>query len=408
MSILERAVPGAKAPPAPPPSCTICGSADTHCLLQIDDVPCQDGMTWPTREAAAGAPRGDIELIHCTQCSHIFNCRFDPSKLRFDGEYNISLHHSPAYRAFIDGLCLGLVDRHDLRGKTVVEIGCGKADFLRAICLPFGNRGFGFDPTFTDDCLTSDERRQITVEPAYYSAANHPIKGDLVTFRSMLQYMTDPRKFVRLMTPSVARPGGVVYAEVPDSAHTFMRGCVWNVVYEHGCFYSPWSIARLFSECGYHVLRTFKCWVEDQNLGIEATLDPGRDESFVVDVKAIETFNASVKRFAAERDEKLAYWRDALAKMRGKGERVAMWGAGARAQSFCCWLGLTDADLPAIVDINPHRHGRFMAKTLQQIVAPSHLKANRPDVVLITNSGYAPEIRRQIDDLGIKPRVMVL
>jgi len=387
--------------------CPVCRSAATRLFFVLRDVPCQDGIIWPSRQAAIDAARGDIELVYCPACSHVFNQAFDPSKFTFDATYNISLHHSPAYRQFIDDLIAGLVERHGLRNKSVLEIGCGKADFLKAVCLPYGNRGQGFDPTFTDDCLDADARKTISVTKDYYSPAKYPqAKGDLVTFRSMLQYMTDPRGFVSGLVPGIAKDG-VLYAEVPNSAHVFEQLCIWNIVYEHGCFYSRQSLAKLMSEVGLHVQDCFACWVEDQNLGVEAS--PAKSSrQFKFDQAEVDAFTNTIDRFTAAHREKTAYWHDTLASLKKSGKKVAMWGAGARAQAFCNLFGVYDDTLPFIVDINPYRQGKFMPKTLQQVIAPQQLVAQQPDTIIITNSGYAPEIKQQIAELGLKSETLVI
>jgi SAM-dependent methyltransferase len=389
------------------PTCPVCLRADTRLFHTQLGVPTQDGFIYPTRQQAIDAPRGDIRLHFCPACTHIFNDRFDPSLLRFDDGYDISLHHSPTYRAFIDDLIAGLVQRHQLRNKTVLEIGCGKADFLKAITIPFHNRGIGFDPTFIDANLTDDQRQAITVQKRFYGPADQSIQADFVTFRSMLQYHAAPRDFVSDCHGSVARPGGVVYAEVPHSAHTFERLCIWNIVYEHGCFYSRWSLAKLFVDCGYHVQNCFACFVEDQNLGIEAGIEPS-SRRFTIDPRAVAAWDKTIDRFIAEHERLTHHWRSTLESLLRAGKRVTLWGAGARAISFCNLFGITETQIPHVVDINPKRQGRYLPLTLQQVVSPEQLLHTPPDVIIITNSGYEPEIRAQIASMNIGAEVMVL
>ena len=388
------------------PDCPVCRGRSTFAFYRQDDVPAQDGIIWPTRQQAIDAPRGDIELIYCPDCSHVFNPKFDVGRFTFNGAYDISLHHSPTYQKFIEDLTDGLVARHDLRDKTVLEIGCGKADFLKGICEPYGNRGIGFDPTFLDANLTDAQKAFITVHRRYYTAADQGVKADFVTFRSMLQYMREPRPFLESFRGSV-KPGGTIYAEVPNGAHTFVKLCVWNIVYEHGCFYSRPSLTRLFAEMGYHVQDTFACFVEDQNLGIEAGVTPA-GRSLTIDHREIDAYTAALDAFRGEHARITGHWRDTLARLLKQGKRVALWGAGARAISFCALFDVTDEQVPYVVDINPKRQGCYLPRTLQRVVAPEHLLIDRPDVVIITNSGYEAEIRGQIAGMGVGCEVMVL
>ena len=57
---------------------------------------------------------------------------------------------------------------------------------------------------------------------------------------------------------------------------------------------------------------------------------------------------------------------------------------------------MTD-EVEAVVDINPHKHGKFLAGTGHEIVAPEALRRLRPDCVVIMNGIYTDEIRA---DLG--------
>jgi hypothetical protein len=53
-------------------------------------------------------------------------------------------------------------------------------------------------------------------------------------------------------------------------------------------------------------------------------------------------------------------------------------------------------EIEYVVDINPHRHGRFIPGTGQQIVAPSFLKDYQPDQVIAMNPVYLREIEEEL------------
>jgi hypothetical protein len=68
--------------------------------------------------------------------------------------------------------------------------------------------------------------------------------------------------------------------------------------------------------------------------------------------------------------------------------------------SFLSTLGVNDA-IDAIVDINPYRHGKFLAGLGKVVVGPDHLRTHRPDVVFVMNPIYCDEIRRQTEGMGL-------
>jgi hypothetical protein len=61
------------------------------------------------------------------------------------------------------------------------------------------------------------------------------------------------------------------------------------------------------------------------------------------------------------------------------------------------------AAIDYVVDVNPHKHGKFVSGSGQEIVAPEFLKEYRPDVIFLANLNYREEIGRQVRDLGLEP-----
>ena len=82
--------------------------------------------------------------------------------------------------------------------------------------------------------------------------------------------------------------------------------------------------------------------------------------------------------------------------------RVALWGAGAKGATFL--NALRDVSgVEYIVDVNPHKHGRFVPGTGQKVVAPEFLREYQPDLIVITNPNYETEIRRAVAKLDLTP-----
>ena len=51
---------------------------------------------------------------------------------------------------------------------------------------------------------------------------------------------------------------------------------------------------------------------------------------------------------------------------------MVVWGSGSKAVGYLTTLGLRD-EIAAVVDINPHKHGKFLAGTGHEIVGPDAL-----------------------------------
>ena len=54
-----------------------------------------------------------------------------------------------------------------------------------------------------------------------------------------------------------------------------------------------------------------------------------------------------------------------------------------------------------MVDINPHKQGKFLPATGHPVISPEQLKVYEPGVVVVMNSIYLAEVQEQFDRRGI-------
>ena len=78
-------------------------------------------------------------------------------------------------------------------------------------------------------------------------------------------------------------------------------------------------------------------------------------------------------RFAATWRSRVAEWRTHGGRAQAQVGRVVVWGSGSKGVAFLGALGGGDA-VSHVVDINPHRQGRFMVGTGHPIVGPATLR----------------------------------
>lgn len=379
--------------------CPVCGFSATQKFFEQRGVPVREGYLAPSREQAIACDVGDIVLGFCPECTHVWNDQFDAEKLAFDPQYDVSMFHSASYRAYIAMAIERLKLRYNLQGKVALEIACGKGDFLRMLIDHGFSKAIGFDPTFEDKNLSDEDRRRIVAYRAFYDEAASHIKVDLVACRSALQYFRYPRTFLESLRRTLQdQHSTVVYFEVPNGEETFGRQIVWNIAYEHGCFYSPSSVRRLFAECGFEVLDVLP-GLGGSQLEIEARISTSASISRRPAVDASNAMDA-IKGFSSIRAERVASWSRRLGDWATAGKKVVLWGAGARAISFLCAVENANV-VAAAVDINPARQGRFLPRSGVEVISPARLPSLEPALVIATNPNFAAEIRNQLNELGV-------
>jgi hypothetical protein len=153
-------------------------------------------------------------------------------------------------------------------------------------------------------------------------------------------------------------------------------------------------MARLFRATGFDVTGLDVVF-GDQYLLLDSV--PGDDRRGLPGEDDLDRLERAVDHFETEHPKQLDRLRADLA---GGDRKTVIWGAGSKGVSYLTTLG-KDRGIDFAVDINPHKHGMYMAGTGQRIVAPEFLAEYRPDLVVAMNDIYLDEIRAELDRVGV-------
>jgi len=383
--------------------CSVCNSTEIVVLIELEQVPVHCNLLWPTREAALQTPRGDMQLGFCRNCSYIFNLAFKPELMEYSQTYENSLHFSPRFQSYAESLATYLIDRYELRDKDIIEIGCGQGDFLRLLCELGNNRGVGFDPSYVPG-QNHEATARLTFIQDLYSERYTAYHADLICCRHVLEHIQFPRDFVGRVRRSIGdRSSTVVFFEVPNVLFTLQDLGIWDLIYEHCSYFSPSSLAHLFTLCGFNDYNLSETYA-GQFLCIEAI--PGEGSSGLADSKNnLKMMANDVNAFADNYRRTVESWRYKLDQMAASGQKTVVWGSGSKGVTFLNMLKTQD-QIEYVVDINPRKHGMYVAGTGQQIVPPEFLQNYLPDVVIIMNPIYQDEIRQITEKLDLSPQLI--
>jgi len=388
-------------------NCPNCYSSGMSIFHEQKSVPVHSVLNMPTRETALNYPKGDILLGFCQNCGFISNVVFDPGALEYSSNCEESQGCSPTFDSFSRRLANDLIKRHDLHQKDILEIGCGKGEFLTLICELGENRGVGFDPAYVSGRHTSKAKDRITFIKDFYSEKYTYYKADFICCRMTLEHIQDTADFVSMVRRSIGdRTKTIVFFQVPDVTR-ILRDCAFeDIYYEHCSYFSPESLACLFRKCEFDVLN-LQTEYDDQYLIIEVKPENGKKHALFSLENDLEKLKEYVLRFTNTYNQKINTWENKLQDFRAKRQRVVIWGSGSKAVSFLSGLNVYD-QIEYVVDINPFRQGSYMAGTGQEIVAPDFLKEYTPDIVIVMNSIYCEEIKHDLNQMGLNPELLTL
>lgn len=390
------------------PACRACCTTGLEDVYRVHQVPVHSCVLLDDPATARNYPRGHLTLAYCPACGLLQNTSFDETLLDYSVDYEDSQAYSQRWVTWAKGIAASLIERHGLRGRHALEVGCGKGDFLALLAEVGEMTGTGFDPAFRPGPLVSAVSERLRFVPDLYSARHLDQQADLVCCRHTLEHVADVRGLVDTLGRGAAgRPGAITFIEVPDATRILRQQAFWDLYFEHCSYFTAGSLTQLFASCGFDVLEVATEF-DEQYLLMEAAPHAGRSEAPSAGLhrqkppreQEREIVAALVAAFRDQVPTRVASLRSKLDALAEAGCNVVLWGAGSKAVSYLTTLNVGD-EVSGVVDVNPLKHGKYVPGTGHRVLSPEELPSHRPDAVVLMNSMYAAEVVELLDGLSV-------
>ncbi len=388
-------------------TCTNCGGKRARVFYNVPQVPVHCIALMRTREMALKYPRGNLEIAYCGDCGFISNLAFDPRLGEYPGEYEAAQGCSPILDAFQRRLARQLVERYGLRNKDILEIGCGRGEFLAMLCELGNNRGVGVDPGVVEERMAKPARGTATYLRGHYPAVGGDLVADFICCTRTLERLPRPENLLsRIREQAGEGRRAIAFFQAPNGA-SMLRGLrFWDFCYEQCSYFSAASLAGVLVRRRFAVL---DAWTDFDDQWLMVAAQPARKGSVErgVRIGSVEETGADAAYFRLNHDEAIERWRQLVRGSARERRRTVLWDAGAKAVGFLNALDI-HSEIEYVVDANPERQETYVPGTGQRIVKPESLREYRPDLVIVMNPVYRDEVQGELSRLGLAPSVVTV
>jgi len=373
-------------------ACPLCSSGNTSLFLDRPCVPVHQNLLLNSPEQARSITCGDLEMMVCDECGFVFNRAFDHSLLQYGQDYDNNQACSTSFQQHLDGLVSLLLDEKGVRGKQVVEVGCGQGTFLQRLVEEGGNQGTGFDPSYSGPEEVSDGKMRF--ESRYYDESCTDVPADVVVCRHVIEHVPDPVALLKSVRAAIGdRANAKVYFETPCVEWILSNTVIWDFFYEHCSLFTAQSLSTAFQLAGFrvdevrHVFGGQYLWLEASPIASDVKFEGGR------------TFDLAMA-YASHEVKLLQDWKQRIADVAASG-LVALWGAGAKGVTFANIIDPQCELIDCLVDLNPNKQGKYVAGSGHAIVEPLQLKERGVTDVVLMNPNYRGENEEILEQAGI-------
>jgi hypothetical protein len=155
-------------------------------FFSASGVPTNSCLLLDTRAEAEAFPTGGLRLGYCQSCGFISNLDFDVALAEYSGRYEETQAYSPVFVDFARSLAKHWVDKYGLAGKRILEVGCGKGEFLTMMVEEGAGAGIGIDPGVKVDRIESPVADRLTWIADFYSESYQHLEADALVCRHTL------------------------------------------------------------------------------------------------------------------------------------------------------------------------------------------------------------------------------
>jgi len=366
--------------------CPGCGGCGLSAPFTLTRQPVVLNYRFANVDEARRLARRDVQLRQCSACGLVFNAAFDASVVPYDSRYENRQGCSPAFRAHVASLVKRLARIPKARGGRLLEVGCGKGEFLREAAAALGATAEGYDTSYEGPSTDG----AVQFHTSYLRPSEVRGERDVVICRHVVEHVPEIGAFLKLLA-GIARAAGdpVVVLETPRFEWIVENRCLWDIFYEHCNYFPEASLAHLCRRAGFRVVRQVPVFGDQyQWLELRVAQRPAVPEA--PGVKA----EVRLGTFARKARGEIARIGADIRRYKG-GKPWAVWGAGAKGVAL---VHLLPRLRPvAVVDSNPAKQGGIIPGSSVPIIAPDDSRIRRLGLVVVANPNYLDEICGQLD-----------
>ena len=408
-------------------TCIACGHALSP-LMTLDDMPASAQNIPAASELAEDHPLS-LTLCQCPSCGLV---QFDTEPVDYyrdviragGGTRTMTRLRHEEYARLLTAM-----QEHHIHGRRIVEVGCGRGEFLRmwqnlaedpegAAALardqardplsgqpnaaPLHLVGIEHKPALVEEANAAADKKYRVYEGFATGDVRYP-EGPFDAFVqfNFLEHQPDPCDMLRNIGRNL-KPQALGLITVPSFEYILRYNGYYELLRDHIANYTEFTLQKLLQDCGFELL-SMDIVNRDTIEAIVRKADPDELSELhysgrLIDVSALRD---SYDRLSASVNAHIDHLSESHRTM-------AIWGASHQGFTLAATTKL-GGRVEYIIDSAPFKQGRFSPASHIPIVAPDYAVAHPVDEILIVAPGYTDEIagiiRERFDE---NVRILVL
>ena len=351
--------------------CRVCKS---NCfdspLLRYTNMP-SSAQGFPDLKSLKNDNGSDLNLFQCSSCGLV---QLSEKPVSYYKEVIRASSFSDEMKKFRGEQFVSWVDKYNLKGKSILEVGCGRGEYLSILKQTEVSLAHGIE--YSKESVSSCINSELSVTKGFFGDENFVLpkqKYDGFICLNFMEHWPNPNKVLAHLKKNLSEDAiGIV--EVPNFDMILKQGLYSEFISDHLFYFTKDTLTFMLNYNGFEVIECSVIW-HDYILSAVVRKRKRIDLSLLKSRKLnVETeLNSFIDKF--EKKE------------------VAIWGAGHQSLAVMS-LAKLENKIRYVVDSAPFKQGKYTPATHFPIVAPIELVNNPVKAVIIIAASYSNEVAR--------------
>jgi SAM-dependent methyltransferase len=270
-----------------------------------------------------------------------------------------------------------LVDCHGLYGKKILELGCGRGEYL-TLMQEADVQAFGLEHLKSSVKYCQD--LGLSVSEGYPDQVGMHLPGapfDAFFILNFFEHLPDPNTALQIMADNLSEEG-IGLIEVPNFDAILEKKLFSEFINDHLFYFTRETLTSTLNANGLELISCESIWYD---YILSATVRKRKR----LDLDALGDYRTKIVK---DIDAYLANHQN---------RKCAVWGAGHQALSVMALAELADR-IDLVVDSAPFKQNKYTPATHIPIKDPSALGDEKVDVVIVMAAAYSDEVVRLIEE----------
>jgi 2-polyprenyl-3-methyl-5-hydroxy-6-metoxy-1,4-benzoquinol methylase len=351
--------------------CSVCASdCFEEMLLSYANMPLS-AQGFPDLKSLKNDNGSDLNLFQCSSCGLV---QLSEKPVSYYKEVIRASSFSDEMKKFRGEQFVSWVDKYNLKGKSILEVGCGRGEYLSILKQTEVSLAHGIE--YSKESVSSCINSELSVTKGFFGDENFVLpkqKYDGFICLNFMEHWPNPNKVLAHLKKNLSEDAiGII--EVPNFDMILKQGLYSEFISDHLFYFTKDTLTFMLNYNGFEVIECSVIW-HDYILSAVVRKRKRIDLSLLKSRKLnVETeLNSFIDKF--EKKE------------------VAIWGAGHQSLAVMS-LAKLENKIRYVVDSAPFKQGKYTPATHFPIVAPIELVNNPVKAVIIIAASYSNEVAR--------------